>query len=244
MRNSTSHLDALHGARALVIGVGGLGSPAAAALAAAGVGTLGLVDPDRVELSNLHRQPLYDEADLGRPKVEAAAARLVADHPALHVETWRTRFDADAAALLDGFDVVLDGTDSVAAKFAVNDAAVARGVALIHAGAIGARAQLLTVLPGQSACYRCLFEDPPPPDEVASCQEAGVLGPSVVLAGALQAADAIRVLTGVAPLFTNRLLVLDTWAGRWRTVGVAPRRDCPACGALHQDLITQRSVGS
>lgn len=244
MRPPARYVPTLRDARALIIGMGGLGSPAATALAEAGVGALGLVDPDRVELSNLHRQPLYREADIGRPKVDAAAARLTAEHTALRVETWQARFDVDAAAMLDGFDVVLDGTDSVAAKFAVNDAAVARGVPLVHAGAIGTRAQLLTVLPGRSACYRCLFEEPPPPDEVASCQDAGVLGPSVVLAGALQAADAIRVLSGAAPLFANRLLALDTRAGSWRSIGVAPRRGCPTCGALHQDATTQRSIGS
>jgi len=243
MRSTSGHPTRLRDARALIIGVGGLGSPAARALAAAGVGTLGLIDPDRVELSNLHRQPLYRDADLGHPKVDAAAARLRADHPGLRVETWRARFDHDAAALLDGFDVVLDGTDSIAAKFAVNDAAVARGVPLVHAGAIGTRAQLLTVLPGRTACYRCLFEEPPPPDEVASCQDAGVLGPSVVLAGSLQAADAIRVLGGEPPLFADRLLILDTQAATWRRVVVSPRPTCPACGDARQDVNSQRSVG-
>jgi molybdopterin/thiamine biosynthesis adenylyltransferase len=242
MRHSTGQRDTLHDARALIIGVGGLGSPAAMALADAGVGTLGLVDPDTVELSNLHRQPLYLESDIGSPKVDAAATRLRVEHPALRVETWRTRFDLDTAPLLDGFDVVLDGTDSVAAKFAVNDAAVARRVPLIHAGAIGTRAQLLTILPGETACYRCLFEEPPPADEVASCEEAGVLGPVVVLAGSLQAADAIRLLSGAAPLFAGRLLAFDTGAGSWRRIVVAPRPGCPACGALHQNLTTPRSM--
>jgi molybdopterin/thiamine biosynthesis adenylyltransferase len=242
MRHSTGQRDTLHDARALIVGVGGLGSPAAMALADAGVGTLGLVDPDTVELSNLHRQPLYLESDVGSPKVDAAATRLRVEHPALRVETWRTRFDLDTAPLLDGFDVVLDGTDSVAAKFAVNDAAVARRVPLIHAGAIGTRAQLLTILPGETACYRCLFEEPPPADEVASCEEAGVLGPVVVLAGSLQAADAIRLLSGAAPLFAGRLLAFDTGAGSWRRIVVAPRPGCPACGALHQNLTTPRSM--
>ncbi len=243
MRQADRHRHhTLRDARALIIGVGGLGAPAATALAAAGVATLGLVDPDRVELSNLHRQPLYGEDDLGRYKVEAAAARLGALHPAVGVETHRVRFDLATAALVDGFDVVLDGTDSVAAKFAINDAAVARGVPLVHAGAIGTRAQLLTVVPGETACYRCLFEEPPPADEVASCQEAGVLGPSVVLAGTLQAADAIRVLSGAAPLFANHLLALDTAAGSWRRVVVTPRPGCATCGALHREPITPTSI--
>src|SRR5262245_66556217 len=124
MQHTRGQPVSLHDARALIIGVGGLGSPAAMALAAAGVGTLRLVDPDTVELSNLHRQPLYTEADVGHAKVDAAATRLRARHPRLRLETHRVRFDLDTASLLDGVDVVLDGTDSVAAKFAVNDAAV------------------------------------------------------------------------------------------------------------------------
>jgi adenylyltransferase/sulfurtransferase len=242
MRRSTTQPATLRSARALIIGVGGLGAPAAMALAEAGLGNLVLVDPDRVELSNLHRQPLYGEDDLGHWKVEAAAAQLRAAHPAVAVETHRVRFDVETPALMDGCGVVLDGTDSVAAKFAINDAAVARGVPLVHAGAIGTRAQLLTVLPGRSACYRCLFEEPPPPDEVASCQEAGVLGPSVVLAGTLQAADAIRVLSGAPPLFANRLLTFDTRAGSWRHVVVTPRPGCPSCGAAHRPPIRPTSI--
>src|SRR5262245_64028022 len=242
MQTSRSTRPALADARILVVGVGGLGSPAAMALAGAGVGTIGLVDPDRVEPSNLHRQPLYGEADVGRPKVDAAAARLRAGHPRLRVETAAVRFVAGSSALLGGFDVVLDGTDSVAAKFDVNDAAVAAGVPLVHAGAIGWQAQLLTVLPGTSACYRCLFEEPPPPDEVASCQEAGVLGPTVVLAGTLQAAEAIRLLSGTAPSFADRLLAIDTRTGTWRRVAVRRRPGCPACGILHQHTTTQRSI--
>jgi molybdopterin/thiamine biosynthesis adenylyltransferase len=241
MRRPPGHPHTLRDARALIIGVGGLGSPAAMALGAAGVGTLGLVDPDLVELSNLHRQPLYHEADLGTAKVDAAAARLRAAHRDLRVETHRLRFDPDAAAVLDGFDVVLDGTDSVAAKFAVNDAAVARGVPLVHAGAVGTRAQLLTILPGETACYRCLFEEPPPPGEVVSCEQAGILGPVVVAAGSLQAAEAIRLLGGATPLFAGRLLAFDVHAGSWRTVRVRARRGCPACG-LHRDATTPRSM--
>jgi len=198
--------------RVLVIGVGGLGAPAATALAAAGVGMLGLVDPDVVEVSNLHRQPLYTGADVGRPKVEVATERLRGLAPALR-----------------GFDVVLDGTDTIAAKFVVSDAAVAAGVPLVHAGVLGFRAQLLTVLPGRSACYRCVFEEAPPPGDVPSCQEAGVLGPVAALAGALQAAEAIRLLAGEPPAWANALLALDTQAGRWRTVPVAPNPRCPAC---------------
>ena len=215
--------------RVLVIGVGGLGAPAATALAAAGVGTLGLIDPDAVELSNLHRQPLYASADVGRAKVEVAAERLGALAPALRVETWHARFGPPDAHLLRRFDVVLDGTDTIAAKFVVNDAAILAGVPLVHAGVLGFRAQLLTVLPGRSACYRCIFEEAPPPGDVPSCQEAGVLGPVAALAGALQAAEAIRLLAGDPAAYANALFAIDTQAGSWRTVPLAPSPRCPVC---------------
>jgi molybdopterin/thiamine biosynthesis adenylyltransferase len=215
--------------RVLLIGLGGLGAPAAMALAAAGVGTLGLIDPDAVELSNLHRQPLYTDEDVGRLKVEVAAERLRALAPALRVETWRARFGGADAHLLRGFDVVVDGTDSIAAKFVVNDAAVATGVPLVHAGVLGFRAQLLTVLPRRSACFRCVFEEAPPAGDVPSCEEAGVLAPVPVLAGALQAAEAIRLLTGERPVHANALLAIDTRAGNWRNVPLAPNPRCPAC---------------
>src|SRR5437763_7284492 len=218
--------------RVVVIGAGGPAAPAATALAAAGVGTLGLVDPDAVELSNLHRQPLYTGADVGRPKVEVAAERLGALAPALRVETWHARFGPPDAHLLRRFDLVLDGTDTIAAKFVVNDAAILAGVPLVHAGVLGFRAQLLTVLPGRSACYRCVFEEAPPPGDVPSCQEAGVLGPVPALAGALQAAEALRVLAGVEARHADRLLSFDLHAGRWRVVPVAARPSCPACARL------------
>jgi molybdopterin/thiamine biosynthesis adenylyltransferase len=221
---------ALPDARVLVIGVGGLGAPAALALADAGVGTLGLLDPDHVEVSNLPRQPLYDDGDVGRPKVAVAAERLRARRPRLQVDVDARRFGAGDVALLRGWDVVVDGTDTVATKFAVRDAAVAAGVPLVHAGAVGFRAQILTVLPGASACYRCVFEEPPPPDQTPSCEEAGVLGPAVHLAGTLQAAEALRLVAGRAPAFADRLLVVDLLAGTWRSVPVSRRNGCAACG--------------
>lgn len=228
-------------ARVLIVGLGGLGAPAAATLADAGVGRLGLVDPDRVELSNLPRQLLYDEHDVGRPKVDAARARLAASHPALTVETWVERFQAEHAPLAAAFDVVLDGTDSIAAKFLLSDTACALGVPLVHAGALGFRAQVLTILPGETACYRCIFEEPPPPDDVPSCQEAGVAAPAVVLAGTLQAADAIRLLSGERPAFAGRLLTIDTRHGTWRSVPVSRYPGCSACGHIADDAAFGRS---
>jgi adenylyltransferase/sulfurtransferase len=232
MSTRDHHAARLTHGHVLVIGVGGLGAPAALALATAGVGTIGLMDPDRVELSNLHRQPPYEPDDLGRPKVEAAAARLRAVRPGVDTILHRERFGPSHAALLRGFDVVLDGTDSIEAKFVVNDACVAAGVPLVHAGVLGLRAQLLTVLPGRSACVRCIFEEPPPPGDVPSCQEAGVLGPVPVLVGAFQAAEAIRLLIGAPPAHAGRLSTIDLAAGRWRQIPLARRPRCAACAPL------------
>lgn len=216
-------------ARAVVIGVGGLGCPASETLARAGIGALVLCDPDRVEVSNLHRQPLYGDADVGRLKVEVAAERLASVGHATRIEPDARRFDASALALLAGADVVVDGTDSIAAKFLVNDAAVALGIPLVHAGAVGFRAQLMTIVPGAGACYRCVFEEPPPPDDLPSCEDAGVLGPVVTLAGSLQGAEAVRLASGARPLFAGRIVTIDAWEGRWRSTSVARRPSCPAC---------------
>jgi len=234
-------ITALADARVLVVGLGGLGAPAAATLADAGVKMLGLIDPDHIERSNLPRQPLYDDADVGRLKVDAARERLRAGRGDLVVETWAERFDAGNAALAAEFDVVLDGTDSIATKFLLSDTACRRGVPLVHAGALGFRAQVLTILPGETACYRCIFEEPPPPDDLPSCQEAGVMGPSVNLAGTLQAADALRLLTGERPAFAGRLLTIDTRAGTWRSVPVSRYPGCSACARIADDAAFGRS---
>jgi molybdopterin/thiamine biosynthesis adenylyltransferase len=233
---------ALAGARVCLVGLGGLGAPVAVALASAGVGVLHLVDPDTVEVSNLHRQPLYETADTGRPKVDVAGERLHALAPAVTVHRWRRRFTAADAELLRGVDVVVDGTDTIAAKFAVNDAAVTAGVPLVHAGVLGLRAQVLTVMPGPSACYRCVFEEAPPPGDVPSCQEAGVLGPVAALAAALQAAETLRLLRGAPPAFVGRLLVADLGSGRTRLVPLAPNPQCPACRAAPRRGVVGRSA--
>jgi molybdopterin/thiamine biosynthesis adenylyltransferase len=237
---STAAHPRLARARALVVGVGGVGSPAALALARAGIGELGLVDPDVVEVSNLHRQPLYGDADIGRAKVDVAAERLRTIAPALRIVTWRERFpEAAAGRALPNFDVVLDGTDTIAAKFAVNDAAVAARVPLVHAGVLGFRGQIMTVLPATTACYRCIFEDEPPPGEVPSCEEAGILGPTAALVGALAAAESVRVVTGTGASYANRLLVIDTLDGRHRSVSMGRRPHCRTCGGA-----LRRALGS
>lgn len=224
-------------ASVVVIGVGALGCAAAETLATAGIGRLALVDHDVVERSNLHRQLLHRTADLGRPKVASAAATLAARHPSLGVETHAVRFDAaNAAALAADHACIVDATDGIATKFLINDAAVALGRPLVHAGILRFQGQLMTVLPGASACYRCLFGAPPEEGSIPSCQEAGVLGSLAGTIGTLQAAEAIRIVTGSGALLTDRLLTYDALAGRWRHVRLRRNPACPACR-----LVTSRS---
>jgi molybdopterin/thiamine biosynthesis adenylyltransferase len=216
--------------RVLVVGAGGLGVPAAMALAGAGIGTIGVIDGDRVEVSNLHRQILYRAADIGQPKATLAAQRIRAMHPSAHVvsfDEWLS--EANAAGMLRRFDFVIDGTDTIAAKFLINDAALRARVPFSHAGVVGFEGQTLTVIPGRSACLRCLFPVPPAADEVPTCSGAGVVGPLVGAIGTLQAAEAIKFLTGSGDLLADRLLTVDLWRHRWRVVRLSRSRRCPVC---------------
>ncbi len=218
--------------RALVIGAGGLGGPALLALASAGVGRLVLVDDDAVDPSNLHRQPLFGAADVGARKAEVAARRLRQLFPAVQVEPHDRRFDdASAFELARAADVVVDGSDNFPTKFLASDAAVAAGKPLVHGGVLRYTLQLLTVLPGETGCLRCLFEAPPPEGAVPSCAEAGVLGPLAGFAGSLMGAEAVRVLSGDRGSYAGRLLVYEARAARSRTVPVRRREGCPACRA-------------
>ncbi len=217
---------------AVIVGVGGLGAPAAAALAAAGVARLGLLDPDVVELSNLPRQPLYGEEDLGRAKVDVATERLRAAFPDLVVEATQARVDsASARQLLDGYDVILDGTDGLPSKVLLNEAALDLGVPLVHAGAVGFDGQLFTILPNRSACLRCLFPELPREDELPTCQQSGILAPVVGLIGLAAAGEAAAIVAGRAPQLANRLAILDAARLRWRTLALRPSARCPACRA-------------
>lgn len=216
--------------KAVVIGAGGLGGPALLGLAAAGVGRLVVVDGDAVESSNLARQPLFGEADLGRRKAEAAAHRLQRLFPHLAVEPVDGRFDAGTApALLLGADLLVDGSDNFETKFLASDAALRAGVTLLHGGVLRYTAQLLTVVPGETACLRCLFEAPPARGEVPTCAEAGVLGPLAGFAGSLLAAEGARVLAGERGAYAGRMLVYEARGARARAVTVRRRADCTAC---------------
>jgi molybdopterin/thiamine biosynthesis adenylyltransferase len=218
-------------ARVLVLGVGGLGTPAATYLAAAGVGKLGLVDADVVDLSNLQRQILHHTPDLGVAKVESAAAKLRALNP--HVEIVATRAFIQASnvlELLKGYDFVIDGTDNFAAKFLINDACVLTKTAFVHGGILRFEGQLMTVLPGQTACYRCVFPSPPPPGLVPTCSQAGILGAVAGILGTLQATEALKFALGAGQLHTNAFLSFDARSLGFRKVAVKRNPKCPVCG--------------
>jgi molybdopterin/thiamine biosynthesis adenylyltransferase len=216
---------------ALVIGAGGLGGPALLTLAAGGVGTLLVVEDDVVETSNLNRQPLFKEGDVGERKAIAAAARLRALFPSVAVDARDLRFDAwNALALVGAADVVVDGSDNFATKFLANDAALRARKPLVHGGILRTTAQLLTISPaGIGGCLRCLFEAPPPPGAVPSCAEAGVLGATAGFAGALMGAEALRLLAGERGAYEGRLFTYEARSARGRLVLVRKRPGCAAC---------------
>jgi len=224
------------GARLLLVGAGGLGSPLALALACEPrIAQITLIDPDTVELSNLHRQILLSTAALGRPKVDAAAEtlhrrcpRLQGAPPTLRIATRAERLTAkNGAALLRQHDLVIEGSDDLHTKFLVNDTACALGMPALIGGVVRFSGQLQTVWPG-SACYRCLFEEPPPPDSVVSCQQAGVLGPACGLVAGLMAQEALAILEG-QPRSAGAVLTLDLLTFAQRRIRLAPRADCSAC---------------
>ncbi len=206
---------------AVILGVGGLGCPAALALAESGFPLrLVLVDPDRVEKSNLARQILFSDADVGQPKASVAARRLKAEARVMRFEP------ATAGELLEGCDVLLDGTDNFETRFLANDEAVKRGVPLVHGAALGWTGQLATILPGRTACLRCLFEGPPPPGALPTCAEAGVLAPLCGVVGAAMARAAIAVLSG-----RPEGGVLRRWDALRGTERPLPLERDPSCAA-------------
>jgi molybdopterin/thiamine biosynthesis adenylyltransferase len=224
----------LAAASVTVVGCGALGSVVAMALVRAGVGRLRIVDRDVPELSNLPRQVLFDEADVvaGLPKAAAAARHLerinsaAAIHPVVADLT-----AANVAALLDGSDVVVDGSDNFEARFLVNEHCCRTGMPWVHGGAIGAEGRVMTVLPGKTACLRCLIPEPPAPGALPTCDTAGIIGPAALVVGAIQAAEAIKLLVGATGQVGGRLLACDLWEGSWRSIDLAAlaREGCPTC---------------
>lgn len=219
-------------ARVLIVGAGGLGSPASMYLAAAGVGTLSVVDRDNVELSNLHRQLLYGTPDVGRRKTEVTAERLRAINPLVAVHIHETRLTAqNAAALVAGHDIVIDATDNFPTRYAINEACVRSRVPFIYGSVARFEGQISIFAAPDGPCYRCLFPEPPAPGTVPTCAEEGVLGVVPGILGLLQATEAIKWIAGIGTPLVGRMLLLDLLEHETRTIHLARRVDCPTCGA-------------
>jgi adenylyltransferase/sulfurtransferase len=223
--------EKLKNSSVLLVGAGGLGSPAATYLAAAGVGRIGLVDFDTVEASNLQRQILYGTSDVGRPKLDAASERLHDLNPHVEVERHEVRLTSDNALdIIDDYDVVADGTDNFPTRYLVNDACVMTGTPNVYASIFRFEGQVSVFATEDGPCYRCLYEEPPPPGLVPSCAEGGVLGILPGLIGTLQATEVIKLLTGMGTPLIGRLLMVETLEMNFRTVNVPTNPDCPVCG--------------
>ena len=223
--------EKLKAARVLLIGAGGLGSPAALYLAAAGVGTLGLVDFDNVDVTNLQRQILHGTKDVGRPKLLSARDRIADVNPHVRLETYETALTSkNALDILSGYDIVVDGTDNFATRYLVNDACVLLGKPNVYGSIFRFEGQASVFALPDGPCYRCLFPEPPPPGLVPSCAEGGVLGVLPGLVGTIQATEAIKLIIGAGEPLKGRLLLIDTLGMQFRTVNVRKDSSCPACG--------------
>lgn len=223
--------ERLREARVLIVGAGGLGSPAALYLAAAGVGTLGIADDDEVDVSNLHRQVLHRTSDIGRSKAESAAAAISALNPYVTVRTHTDRIEnATAATLVGGYDVVIDGSDNYPTRYAINDACAELGTPWVYGSVERFSGQVSTFGVPDGPCYRCLFPEPPAPGSTASCDEIGVLGAVPGVIGSLQATEALKWIVGAGEPLSGTLLQLDLLRGRVSTIRFSRRTDCPACG--------------
>jgi molybdopterin/thiamine biosynthesis adenylyltransferase len=219
--------------RVLIIGAGGLGAPAAMYLAAAGVGTIGIADADVVDLSNLQRQIIHATPDVGKPKVDSARETMNAMNPDVEVVTYHEWINSTNITDIindKNYDFILDATDNFPVKFLINDACVMLGKPFSHAGIIRFQGQLLTYIPGRGPCYRCVFHNPPPPDAVPTCRQAGVLGVMGGVIGALQATEALKFLLGAEGLLNGYLLTYNALTMEFRKIKLAPNPGCQVCG--------------
>ena len=219
-------------AKVLIIGAGGLGAPAAMYLAAAGVGTIGIVDADEVDLSNLQRQIIHATKDLGKPKVQSAKETMNDLNPDVTVNTYHTFVTSEnIREIIRDYDFIIDGTDNFPAKFLINDACVMEKKPFSHAGIIRFKGQLMTYVPGEGPCYRCVFRDPPPKDAVPTCKQAGVVGAMGGVIGSLQAMEAIKYIVGKGQLLTGYLLTYDALTMDFRKIKLPHNTEnCPVCG--------------
>ena len=216
--------------KALILGAGGLGSPSAIYLALAGVGTIGLVDFDVVEISNLQRQVLHHTSDIGRPKLQSAKDNLKAYNPDVNVVLHEVRLESDnAREIISQYDMVINGADNFATRYLVNDACYLEGKPLIDGSILIFDGQSTVFIPGQG-CYRCLFPSPPPPGMVPNCAEAGVLGALTGLVGSIQATEALKLMIGIGESLSSRLLLIDALSMNFREVKIKRNPNCPLCG--------------
>lgn len=217
-------------ARVLIIGAGGLGSPCALYLAAAGIGRIGIVDSDVVELNNLQRQILHSTKKIGKPKVESAKETLNAINPDAEIVPYKLRLTSEnILEIIKDYDIIVDGSDNFPTRYLVNDACVFLKKPLSHGGIFRFDGQAITIIPGQSPCYRCLFPEPPPPGLVPSCQEAGILGAVAGVIGTVQANEVLKYILGSGDILTGKLLVFNALDSSFRQVKVPRDAECPVC---------------
>jgi len=222
--------EKINNAKVLIVGAGGLGAPVALYLAAAGVGTIGIIDGDVVDLSNLQRQVIHFTEDVDKPKVISAKEKINRLNPDVKVVTYQELLTAsNALDIIGDYDFVVDGTDNFPVKFLINDACVKAQKPFSHGGILRFEGQTITVVPG-SACYRCVFNAPPPPSAVPTCSQAGVLGAIAGMLGTIQAAEALKYITGVGELLTNRLLTFNAKTMEFRNIKVKHNHQCGVCG--------------
>jgi sulfur-carrier protein adenylyltransferase/sulfurtransferase len=237
----------LKAGRVLLVGAGGLGSPSAMYLAAAGVGTLGIVDFDVVDTTNLQRQVIHGTSDVGRPKLDSARDRIADINPHVTVEPHPVRLtSANAREIVRGYDVVIDGSDNFPTRYLVNDASVLEGKPCIYGSILRWEGQASVFWGGRGPCYRCLFAEPPPPGEVPSCAEAGVLGVLPGIIGCVQALEAVKLLLGEGDALIGRLLLFDALRMRFREMRLRRDPACPVCGedpTIHELIDYERFCG-
>jgi adenylyltransferase/sulfurtransferase len=229
----------LRDSRILIVGAGGLGCPAAIYLAAAGTGTIGIVDFDKVDVSNIHRQILYSTADIGRAKIDVARERILAANPNVDVQIFKARLSsANALDVMRGFDVVIDASDNFPTRYLVSDAAVMLGIPSVYGSVHRFEGQLSVFGVNDGPCYRCLFREPPPAGLIPNCAEAGVLGILPGIVGSLQATEAIKLVTGIGEPLIGRLLLFDALAMTFREIQLKKDTACPGCGASRSETLT------
>jgi molybdopterin/thiamine biosynthesis adenylyltransferase len=217
--------------KVLIIGAGGLGSPVALYLAAAGVGTIGIADADKVDLSNLQRQVIHTTNDIGVPKVISAKEKMLAINPDITVKTYETFINrSNILDIIKEYDFIIDGCDNFATKFLINDACILSNKPFSHGGILRFSGQTMTILPNQSACYACVFHEPPPLESTPTCSSAGVLGTIAGMLGTIQATEAIKYITGCGELLSDKLLIFDALSMDFDKISFKKNDECRVCG--------------